>query len=56
MFYSTTGKPEVANFFDRAQAGDGPSLDRLMAEHEGLVHRVLRACENIPLGCVTGKE
>lgn len=41
MFYSTTGKPEVANFFDRAQAGDGPSLDRLMAEHEGLVHRVL---------------
>jgi RNA polymerase sigma factor (sigma-70 family) len=42
MFYSTTGQPEVANLFDRAQAGDGPSLERLMAQHEGLVHRVLR--------------
>jgi RNA polymerase sigma factor (sigma-70 family) len=42
MFYSTTGQPEVANLFGRAQAGDGPSLERLMAEHDGLVHRVLR--------------
>jgi RNA polymerase sigma factor (sigma-70 family) len=42
MFYSTTGQPEVANLFGRAQAGDGPSLERLMTEHDGLVHRVLR--------------
>lgn len=42
MFYSTTGKPEIANLFGRAQAGDGPSLERLMAQHEGLVHRILR--------------
>lgn len=42
MFYSTTGEPEVANLFGRAQAGDGPSLERLMAQHEGLVHRILR--------------
>jgi RNA polymerase sigma factor (sigma-70 family) len=42
MFYSTTGKPEIANLFGWAQAGDSPSLDRLMAQHEGLVHRILR--------------
>lgn len=42
MFYSTTGKGEDANLFGRAQAGDGPSLERLMAQHDGLVHRVLR--------------
>jgi RNA polymerase sigma factor (sigma-70 family) len=42
MFYSTTGQPEVANLFGRAQAGDGPSVNRLMAQHDGLVHRILR--------------
>jgi RNA polymerase sigma factor (sigma-70 family) len=42
MFYSTTGKPEDANLSGWAQGGDGPSLNRLMAQHDGLVHRILR--------------
>ena len=42
MSYSTTGNPEVANLFHQAQAGDGPSLARLMDQHDGLVHHILR--------------
>jgi len=42
MFYSTTSKSQKANLFGRAQAGDRPSLDRLMAQHDGLAHCIVR--------------
>jgi RNA polymerase sigma factor (sigma-70 family) len=42
MSYSTTGNGEVANLFRRAQQGDARSLERLMGQHEGLVHVVAR--------------
>lgn len=42
MSYSTIGNPEVANLFHQAQAGDGLSLARLMDQHDGLVHHILR--------------
>ena len=50
MSYSTTGNPEVANLFARAQAGDARSLEQLMAQHEGLVHLVARRQWRGPLG------
>jgi RNA polymerase sigma factor (sigma-70 family) len=42
MAYCTTGKPEVANLFRQAQTGDAASLARLMDQHDGLVHHILR--------------
>jgi RNA polymerase sigma factor (sigma-70 family) len=42
MTYITTGNPEVANLFRHAQAGDAVSLARLMDQHDGLVHHILR--------------
>jgi RNA polymerase sigma factor (sigma-70 family) len=42
MSYSTTGNGEVANLFRQAQEGEARSLERLMGEHEGLVHVVAR--------------
>jgi RNA polymerase sigma factor (sigma-70 family) len=42
MSYSTTGNPEVANLFRQAQRGDAASLTRLMDQHDGLVHYILR--------------
>jgi len=42
MSYSTTGNREVANLFLEAQEGDARSLERLMGQHEGLVHVVAR--------------
>ena len=50
MCYSTTGKPEDANLFARARAGDARSLEQLMAQHEGLVHLVARRQWRGPLG------
>jgi RNA polymerase sigma factor (sigma-70 family) len=41
MCNCTTSRPEVANLFAQAQAGDGPVLNRLMEQHDGLVHRVV---------------
>lgn len=42
MSHCTTSKPEVANLFRQAQAGDAVSLARLMDQHDGLVHFMLR--------------
>jgi len=42
MTYCTTGNPEVANLFRQAQTGDAISLARLMDQHDGLVHHILR--------------
>jgi len=42
MTYFTTGNPKVANLFRQAQAGDAVSLARLMDQHDGLVHHILR--------------
>lgn len=42
MTYCTTGNPKVANLFRQAQAGDAVSLARLMDQHDGLVHHILR--------------
>jgi RNA polymerase sigma factor (sigma-70 family) len=37
-----TPEPEMAQLFQRAQAGDRQSLNRLMCQHDGLVHHILR--------------
>jgi RNA polymerase sigma factor (sigma-70 family) len=42
MSYSTTGNGEVANPFQQVREGDARSLERLMGQHEGLVHVVAR--------------
>lgn len=42
MTHFTTGDPEVANLFRQAQRGDATSLTRLMDQHDGLVHYILR--------------
>ena len=42
MTHFTTGNPEVANLFRQAQRGDAASLTRLMDQHDGLVHYILR--------------
>ena len=42
MTHFTTGTPEGANLFRQAQAGDAVSLARLMDQHDGLVHHILR--------------
>lgn len=42
MTHFTTGTPEVANLFRQAQIGEAVSLARLMDQHDGLVHHILR--------------
>jgi len=42
MTHFTTGNPKVANLFRQAQTGDVVSLARLMDQHDGLVHHILR--------------
>lgn len=42
MSYCTTSDSEVANLFRQAQAGDAMSLARLMRQHDGLVHHIMR--------------
>jgi RNA polymerase sigma factor (sigma-70 family) len=42
MSHYTTGSSQVANLFRQAQAGDAVSLARLMDQHDGLVHFMLR--------------
>lgn len=42
MTHFTTGNPEVANLFRQAQTGEAASLARLMDQHDGLVHHILR--------------
>ena len=37
-----TLKPEMAQLFQRAQVGDRQSLNRLMRQHDGLVHHIIR--------------
>ncbi|MGD2105731.1 MAG: sigma-70 family RNA polymerase sigma factor [Anaerolineae bacterium] len=37
-----TPEPEMAQLFQRAQAGDRQSLNRLMRQHDGLVHHIIR--------------
>jgi len=37
-----TPEPEMAQLFQRAQAGDRRSLNRLMRQHDGLVHHIIR--------------
>jgi len=37
-----TPEPEMAQLFQRAQAGDRRSLNYLMRQHDGLVHHIIR--------------
>jgi DNA-directed RNA polymerase specialized sigma subunit len=37
-----TPEPEMAQLFQRAQAGDRRSLNHLMRQHDGLVHHIIR--------------
>jgi len=37
-----TPEPEMAQLFQQAQAGDRQSLNRLMRQHDGLVHHIIR--------------
>jgi RNA polymerase sigma factor (sigma-70 family) len=44
-----TPGPEVAQLFRRAQAGDRRCLNRLMCQHDGLVHHIIRRQWDGPL-------
>lgn len=44
-----TCKPEMAQLFRRAQAGDRQCLNRLMRRHDGLVHHIIRQQWDGPL-------
>jgi RNA polymerase sigma factor (sigma-70 family) len=49
MTNCNTSRAEVAQLFYQAQRGDATALNRLMGEHDGLVHYILRRQSSGPL-------